>query len=62
MGEPSIEAKVAVLEALHKELCKDVHEMRVNHLPHIERKLDGLILGMVGVLCSALIALARVLL
>ncbi len=62
MGEPSIESRVSVLEALQKTMCEDIHEMRVNHLPHIERKLDALILAMAGALFTALVMLARVLL
>jgi len=53
-----LEPRVAVLEALQKQIAKEVHEMRVNHLPHIERKLDALILCMMGAMFSALVAFA----
>jgi len=56
MAEQSTEERVAVLEALQKQICSEVHEMRVNHLPHIERKLDSLILWMMGAMFSALVA------
>lgn len=62
MADTSIEARVAVLEALQTTMAEDIHEMRVNHLPHIERKLDALILGMAGALFTALVMFARILL
>jgi hypothetical protein len=60
MDDPSIETKVAVLESEHKRLCEDIHEMRVNHLPHIEQKLDSLIKWMMGALFTTVILLIGV--
>jgi hypothetical protein len=57
MSEPSVEERVAVLEALQGTIQEDVHEMKVNHLPHIERKIDSLRNWMLGAMFTAFIAL-----
>jgi hypothetical protein len=57
MSEPSVEERVAVLEALQGTIQKDVEEIKVNHLPHIERKIDSLRNWMLGAMFTAFIAL-----
>ncbi len=42
MVEKSIPERVASVEAHQEHIRKDVHEMRTNHLPHIEQKIDSL--------------------
>ena len=58
MTDLSTEEKVAVLWALQEEMMKDIKEMRMNHLPHIERKIDSLIRWIMGAMFTALVALA----
>ena len=58
MTKLSTEERVAVLESLQEQMAREIHEMRVNHLPHIVRKLDSLILWMMGAMFSALVAIA----
>ena len=55
--QPPVEERVAVVEAHQEDIRKDIHEMRVNHLPHIERKVDSLRNWMLGALFTAFIAL-----
>jgi hypothetical protein len=57
MADPSVEERVAVLEALQGQIASEVHEMRVNHLPHIERKVDSLRNWIMGALFSACLSL-----
>jgi len=62
MTNLSTEEKVAVLWALQEEMKQDIHEMRVNHLPHIERKIDSLIRWMMGAMFAVVLAVASVVL
>jgi len=56
MATEELEPRVAVLEALQGEIKEDVHEMKVNHLPHIERKVDSLQRWIMGALLSGILA------
>jgi len=38
----SIETRVALLENCQETMAKDITEIKTNHLPHIEQKLDSL--------------------
>lgn len=42
MADRPIEERVTTVEAHQEHIRKDVHEMRTNHLPHIEQKIDSL--------------------
>jgi len=42
MADLTIKERVASVEAHQEDIQKDVHEMRTNHLPHIEQKIDSL--------------------
>jgi len=57
MADRPIEERVTAVEAHQEHIRKDVHEMRTNHLPHIERKVDSLGRWIMGALLSALLAL-----
>lgn len=60
MTDLSTEEKVAVLWALQEEMMKDIKEMRMNHLPHIERKIDSLIRWMMGAMFAVVLTVASV--
>ena len=71
MADKTIPERVASVEAHQEHIRKDVHEMRTNHLPHIERKVDSLrqentqAIGslhrwIMGALFSAILALAGI--
>ncbi len=42
MAEISIEERVAVLETFQETMAHDINEIKTNHLPHIEEKVDAL--------------------
>ena len=42
MVDKTIPERVASVEAHQEHIRKDVHEIRTNHLPHIEQKIDSL--------------------
>lgn len=42
MADISTEERVARLETLQGTMAKDITEIKTNHLPHIEQKLDSL--------------------
>ena len=56
MADKTIPERVAAVEAHQEHIRKDVHEMRTNHLPHIERKVDSLRNWIMGALFSAILA------
>jgi hypothetical protein len=60
MATDDLEPRVAVLEALQEEIKTDVHEMKVNHLPHIERKVDSLRNWIMGAMFSVVLALVGI--
>ena len=60
MADLTIKERVASVEAHQEDIQKDVHEMRVNHLPHIERKVDSLQRWIMGALLSASLALVGI--
>ncbi len=53
MAEKTIPERVAAVEAHQEHIRKDVHEIRTNHLPHIEQKVDSLRTWIMGALFSA---------
>jgi hypothetical protein len=57
MADLTIKERVASVEAHQEDIQKDVHEMRTNHLPHIEQKVDSLSKWIMGALFSAILAL-----
>ncbi len=52
----SIETRVALLENCQETMAKDITEIKTNHLPHIEQKLDSLRNWMMGALFTALMS------
>ncbi len=60
MADLTIKERVASVEAHQEDIQKDVHEMRTNHLPHIERKVDSLRTWIMGALLSGLLALVGI--
>jgi len=42
MADLSIETRVALLENCQETIAKDIDEIKTNHLPHIEQKIDSL--------------------
>ncbi len=56
MAELSIETRVAILENSQETMAKDITEIKTNHLPHIEQKLDSLTRWIMGALFTALLS------
>jgi len=56
MADLSIETRVAILENCQETMAKDITEIKTNHLPHIEQKLDSLRNWMMGALFTALLS------
>ena len=57
MTDKTIPERVASVEAHQEHIRKDVHEIRTNHLPHIEQKVDSLRIWIMGALLSVVLAL-----
>jgi len=60
MADLTIKERVASVEAHQEEIKEDIHEMRTNHLPHIEQKVDSLQKWIMGALLSAILALVGI--
>jgi len=56
MAEITVKERVAILETYQEEMAKDILEIKTNHLPHIEQKLDSLRNWMMGALFTALLS------
>jgi hypothetical protein len=56
MVDLSIETRVALLENCQETMAKNITEIKTNHLPHIEQKLDNLRNWMMGALFTALLS------
>ena len=60
MADKTIPERVASVEAHQEHIRKDVHEIRTNHLPHIEQKIDSLNKWIMGALLSGILALVGI--
>jgi len=59
MAGISTEERVAALEAIQKTVERDLQEIKTNHLPHIEQKVDGLRNWIMGALFTSLAILIQ---
>lgn len=56
MADISTEERVTRLETFQETMAEDIKEIKTNHLPHIEQKLDSLRNWMMGALFTALLS------
>jgi hypothetical protein len=57
MAAITTEERVAVLEAIQEDMREDLREIKTNHLPHIEQKIDSLRNWIMGALLTGCLSL-----